>query len=917
MADLPPIAVVLTADTSDFTQGISKATRQIDSLDEPTKRTSKSLGLLKFAAVGAAAVVAAKQVYDFAASAVQSAEQAQVADARLRQVAESMGFVDGAYRGGVARLNEYSTALMKQIGVDDESIKMTQAKLLTFKEIGKTMNETGGIFDRATQAAYDLASAGFGSAEGNAIQLGKALNNPIKGINALTRAGITFTDSEKQRIQTLVESNKIGKAQELVLAAIEKQVGGVAEATVTSAQKAKIAYGEFQEAIGTALLPTVNKMFETLTPMFEKLSEPIARLAEQIANVLGKAFDAIAPVIPVLIDALVKLGGALGDILSGALSALIPAITPIVKAFGDLASSIGPVLTPILTKIGELFQEVVAAVMPLVPPLTKLVVDIFRQAGPIIGVVVDVLITLVRALTPVLGAVSTLIPPLGQLINVVFKAFMPIITPLIPVIESLASVLGDVLIRAIGVLTSAAGVWISGFAKIAPFILNNVAKPVAQYFLTMAENVLGAAEKMLGWIPGLGDKLATARASINTFKIEATKAISGAATTISTEGSKIGKGLIDQGVLMMTNPAQIARLQEAGYGAGAAMAFGMSTGIRNNTDTVYASAGVMLRAAARGAGDASKATLPSFEGLGAAQGEALAKGAKDSGESVRKKLQEAYVQWFDETVQSLKGKIEEAKDAFTSFKDDVTASIMQGIDFSAAAPKFDEQGNRVGMTFIEALQKQAEQAKNFAIKVQELIQMGLSREAITMVLQAGIEAGTNIANELITGGATTIQETNELVDTTKAAADEVGLLAAENFMQAGIDSAKQTLSGFREQFGKGGPAYRRLQEIMDNLAASMKRDTTITITTIHRDVFETVGAPAPPRRAMGGPVFSDRPYMVGEFGPEIFVPNGVSGTIVPADRVGDANQTINVYAQTNANAHDISREIAWTLKVGV
>jgi hypothetical protein len=65
--------------------------------------------------------------------------------------------------------------------------------------------------------------------------------------------------------------------------------------------------------------------------------------------------------------------------------------------------------------------------------------------------------------------------------------------------------------------------------------------------------------------------------------------------------------------------------------------------------------------------------------------------------------------------------------------------------------------------------------------------------------------------------------------------------------------------------------------------------------------FGTTGTPAPistipiPARAMGGPVTGGRPYMVGEKGPELFVPER-SGTIVPNNSMGGVvvNQTINV-----------------------
>jgi hypothetical protein len=118
-----------------------------------------------------------------------------------------------------------------------------------------TVDTAGGAFDRATVAALDMAAAGFGSAESNAVQLGKALEDPIKGINALTRSGITFTDAEKEKIKTMVESGNVLDAQTMILEAIEKQVGGTAEATATGSQKMALALGNVSEAIGAALLP--------------------------------------------------------------------------------------------------------------------------------------------------------------------------------------------------------------------------------------------------------------------------------------------------------------------------------------------------------------------------------------------------------------------------------------------------------------------------------------------------------------------------------------------------------------------------------------------------------------------------------------------------------------------------------------
>src|SRR5690606_2788367 len=119
-------------------------------------------------------------------------------------------------------------------GVDQNAIKATQAKLLTFKNIAGTADEVGGAFDRATAAAVDLEAAGIGSAEQSAVQLGKALNDPVKGISALNRVGLTFTENEKAKIKAMQESGDMAGAQSIILAALEAQVGGTAEATANA-----------------------------------------------------------------------------------------------------------------------------------------------------------------------------------------------------------------------------------------------------------------------------------------------------------------------------------------------------------------------------------------------------------------------------------------------------------------------------------------------------------------------------------------------------------------------------------------------------------------------------------------------------------------------------------------------------------
>ena len=69
------------------------------------------------------------------------------------------------------------------------------------------------------------------------------------------------------------------------------------------------------------------------------------------------------------------------------------------------------------------------------------------------------------------------------------------------------------------------------------------------------------------------------------------------------------------------------------------------------------------------------------------------------------------------------------------------------------------------------------------------------------------------------------------------------------------------------------------------------------------------------RRAAGGPVSSGQSYLVGEMGPELFVPSAGGGRIVPNDKLGGGtNITINVNAGMGANGAQIGEQIVTAIK---
>jgi uncharacterized protein YoxC len=244
--------------------GLKKAQREFQKLEKTSQKVGfalKKAFVPATAALGGLAVAGAKMV--------AAGEQAATANARIEQIATSMGLFGEETQKVTGRLVDLANEQARLTGVNQNTIKESQALLLTFKDIASSADEVGGAFDRATQLTLDMASAGFGSVTDNAKQLGKALNDPIAGLTALRRSGIQFTEAQQDQIRTLVESGQTLEAQNLILKEIENQVGGTAEATANSTDKMKVAFSQASESIGMALLPAV----EALLPLVIGLAD--------------------------------------------------------------------------------------------------------------------------------------------------------------------------------------------------------------------------------------------------------------------------------------------------------------------------------------------------------------------------------------------------------------------------------------------------------------------------------------------------------------------------------------------------------------------------------------------------------------------------------------------------------------------
>jgi len=307
------LLVRIDATTEQLRRELKKADDAVASssskMEKAVERINKSFSLLGVA-IGAAGIgLAFKKVFD------ATAEQERVT-AQLNATLVSTG---GAAGKTADELLNTAASLQKVTRYSDEAIIGAQNLLLTFKEI------KGDNFDRATEAILDMSTAMGQDLKSSTIQLGKALNDPIKGLGALSRVGVQFTESQKDLITTMAETGRVAEAQVLILKEMESQFGGSAEAarnTLAGALEGlSNAFGDLFEAQGSALGP----MKQSLNDLEAILSDPaFVQGAQDIAAAILSIGTAAAEALPAIIDFTKWVGEELAAKVGGTAADDIP-----------------------------------------------------------------------------------------------------------------------------------------------------------------------------------------------------------------------------------------------------------------------------------------------------------------------------------------------------------------------------------------------------------------------------------------------------------------------------------------------------------------------------------------------------------------------------------------------------------------
>jgi hypothetical protein len=318
-----------------------------DSAERAGKQTTgfgtQMAGAMKVAAgalLGAGLIEGFKSLY-------QAADESRKIGALTSQVIKSTG---GAAQVSAKQVGDLAGAIAKKTGVDDEAIQSGQNLLLTFTNVKNVVGSGNDIFNQATKIMTDMSVALGTDASGSAIQLGKALNDPIKGVTALQRVGVSFTASQKEQIKTLVATGDTLGAQKIILQELNKEFGGAAEAAATPLGKLQQRIGDLAEQMGGYLLPIVDK---SATFFMDKLLPAFSDIGSVLGATVIPTFKGIATVIGTVAEVFNALPGPLqaGALAFGAFLVLRGPLTSLFTSIGDavtntalkMASSVGAV----------------------------------------------------------------------------------------------------------------------------------------------------------------------------------------------------------------------------------------------------------------------------------------------------------------------------------------------------------------------------------------------------------------------------------------------------------------------------------------------------------------------------------------------------------------------------------------------
>ena len=427
----------LIADEASYVAGVKRAIASTDKFNRSTKRVNRNpFRSVTRSVVGlAGAYIGAQGLITVIQGSVREQQESIKVGRQTNAVLKSTKSAAGL---SAKAIGDLAQALSEKTAVDDEAIQSAENLLLTFTKIGKD------TFPAATAAVLDLSAATGTSLKGASIQVGKALQDPVRGLTALRKVGVNFSTDQTEVIKKLVATGKTAEAQKLILKELAVEFGGSAAAQATPLDKLRVTYQNLLETIGGYLVPILNRAAVALMGFVAgvRAGTGVGGVFRDNIKGITIALAALAAVLAAgkITGSLASIGGLLAAVFSNPVTATIAAVALGIAAVGaafylaytrskslqNLVAQIGATVGPIFKTVGDAAKRELPAALASAGRVARSIGRLFVALKPIIvpifKAIALVAITNLKGIGPVLNFVSARINGLTQTARVLLSA---------------------------------------------------------------------------------------------------------------------------------------------------------------------------------------------------------------------------------------------------------------------------------------------------------------------------------------------------------------------------------------------------------------------------------------------------------------------------------------------------------------
>ena len=322
--------VNILADTADLERGMRRSIAATDKFNRSTRRVNRNpfRSVTRSVAGLAGAYIGAQGLITVVQGAVREQQESIKVGRQTNAVLKSTKSAAGL---SAKAIGDLAQALSEKTAVDDEAIQSAENLLLTFTKIGKD------TFPAATAAVLDLSAATGTSLKGASIQVGKALQDPVRGLTALRKVGVNFSADQTDVIKKLVDTGKTAEAQKLILKELATEFGGSAAAQATPLDRLRVTYQNLLETIGGYLVPVLNDVAEATIKFVEQFRAGKGAGGE-FKDTLKGIYDTLKPIVQLLINHPQLVAGAAAAYIAFKASlAALNLFTTLMTAYGTIA----------------------------------------------------------------------------------------------------------------------------------------------------------------------------------------------------------------------------------------------------------------------------------------------------------------------------------------------------------------------------------------------------------------------------------------------------------------------------------------------------------------------------------------------------------------------------------------------------